>query len=203
MSWRMGVRHRTGYRYAGPVRASHNEVRLTPPSVDGQRTLQAALSITPAVRPLRYVDYWGTTVDAFEIHVPHTELVVLATSTVETARPRPTPGGAGWSDLADPAVRDRFAELLAASRYVPAEPELAEVGRSLRAGCDARAHVVSRGPRRREGGLPGLRARHTGPAAHARAARPLRLRLPAPGGRRRDRGDDRRPEPRLGGVLGR
>jgi transglutaminase-like putative cysteine protease len=134
MSWRIAVRHRTGYRYAGPVRASYNEARLTPPSLDGQRTLHAALAITPAVRPLRYVDYWGTTVDAFDIHVPHTELVVLATSTVETARPRSMPDGAGWPDLAEPAVQSRFAELLVASPYVPAEPELAEIGRSLRAG---------------------------------------------------------------------
>ncbi len=134
MSWRIAVRHRTGFRYAGPVRASYNEARLTPPNLDRQRTLQAALAITPAVRPLRYVDYWGTTVDAFDIHVPHTELVVVATSTVETAPPRPLPAGAGWPDLAGSAVQDRFAELLAPSPYVPAEPELAEVGRSLRAG---------------------------------------------------------------------
>ena len=134
MSWRIAIRHRTGYRYTGPVRASYNEARLTPPSVDGQRTLQAALSITPAVRPLRYVDYWGTTVDAFEIHVPHTELVVLATSLVETAGPRPMPDGTDWSEVTDPAVQDRFAELLAESTYVPAEPEVAEIGRSLRAG---------------------------------------------------------------------
>jgi transglutaminase-like putative cysteine protease len=133
MSWRIAIRHRTGYRYTGPVRASYNEARLTPPSVDGQRTLQAALSITPAVRPLRYLDYWGTTVDAFEIHVPHTELVVLATSLVETAGPRPLPVGAEWSELADRAAQDRFAELLAESTYVPAEPELAEIGQSLRA----------------------------------------------------------------------
>jgi transglutaminase-like putative cysteine protease len=134
MSWRISVRHRTGYRYVGPVRASYNEARLTPPTLDGQRTLQAALAITPAVRPLRYVDYWGTTVDAFDIHVPHTELVVVATSTVETAPPRPVPDGAEWSDLADPAVRDSFGELLAGSTYVPAELELAEIARSLRTG---------------------------------------------------------------------
>jgi transglutaminase-like putative cysteine protease len=134
MSWLIEIRHRTGCRYAGPVRASYNEARLTPPSLGGQRTLQAALAITPAVRPLRYIDYWGTTVDAFDIHVQHTELVVLATSMVETARPRPVPADVSWLDLADPAVRDRFAELLAASSYVSAEPELTEVGRSLRAG---------------------------------------------------------------------
>jgi transglutaminase-like putative cysteine protease len=95
MSWRLAVRHRTRYPYVGPVRASYHEARLTPPSIDGQRTLQAALAITPAARPLRYVDHWGTTVDAFDIHVPHTELVVLATSTVETASPRLVPAGIG------------------------------------------------------------------------------------------------------------
>jgi transglutaminase-like putative cysteine protease len=133
MSWRIAVTHRTGYRYAGEVRASYNEARLTPPSVDGQRTLQAALTVTPEARPLRYVDYWGTTVDAFDVHVPHTELVVLATSTVETAPPRPVPPGIGWDDLAERPVRERFGELLAPSRYVEAEAELAEVAASLRA----------------------------------------------------------------------
>ena len=73
MSWRIAISHRTGYRYAEPMRASYNEARLTPPSVDGQRLLQAALAVTPAVRPFRYVDYWGTTVDSFDVHVPHTE----------------------------------------------------------------------------------------------------------------------------------
>lgn len=134
MSWRIAVRHRTGYRYAGPVRASYNEARLTPPTRDGQRTLQAALTVTPAVRPLRYIDYWGTTVDAFDLHIPHDELVVVATSLVETARPRPVPAGVSWPDLADPAIQDRFAELLAPSTYVPAEQELTEIGQSLRAG---------------------------------------------------------------------
>ena len=133
MSWRIAIRHRTVYNYAEPVRASYNEARLTPPSVDGQHTLQAALVVTPAVRPFRYVDYWGTAVDAFDIHVPHTELVVLATSTVETAPPRAVPAGISWSELAAPAVQDRFAELLTASSFVTAEPELTELGRSLRA----------------------------------------------------------------------
>ena len=115
------------------MRASYNEARLTPPSVDGQHTLEAALLITPAVRPLRYVDYWGTAVDAFDIHVPHTELAVLATSTVQTAPPRAVPAGISWSELAAPAVQDRFAELLTASSFVTPEPELTELGQSLRA----------------------------------------------------------------------
>ncbi|MFC6022906.1 transglutaminase N-terminal domain-containing protein [Plantactinospora solaniradicis] len=134
MSWRIAIRHRTGYRYGGPVQASYNEARLTPPTVDGQRLLQAALNITPETTPLRYTDYWGTTVDAFDIHVPHTELVVLATSTVETSAGRPVASGISWAELDGRTVRQRFGELLGATRYVPAEPELAEVARSLRGG---------------------------------------------------------------------
>jgi transglutaminase-like putative cysteine protease len=134
MSWRIAIRHRTGYRYSGTVRASYNEARMTPPTLDGQRTLQAGLAVTPAVRPLRYIDYWGTLVDAFDVHVPHTELAVLATSVVETAAPpMSTPPHAGWDDLAAQAVRDRFAELLAPSRYVSIEPDLVEIGQSMRA----------------------------------------------------------------------
>jgi transglutaminase-like putative cysteine protease len=133
MSWRIAIRHRTGYRYAGPVRASYNEVRMTPPSLDGQRARQTALSVTPAVRPLRYVDYWGTTVDAFDIHEPHTELVVVATAEVDTADVAAAPAGADWSALSDGGVRDRFAEHLGASRYVSLEPDLAEIAGALRA----------------------------------------------------------------------
>jgi transglutaminase-like putative cysteine protease len=133
MSWRIAIRHRTGYRYSGTVRASYNEARMTPPTLDGQRTLQAALAITPAARPLRYVDYWGTSVDAFDVHVPHTELAVLATSVVETAAPSTsTLPDAGWDDLAASAVRDRFAELLTPSRYVSIEPDLVDIGQSMR-----------------------------------------------------------------------
>ncbi|HEV2638875.1 MAG TPA: transglutaminase family protein [Actinocrinis sp.] len=133
MSWRIAILHRTAYQYAEPVRTSYNEARLTPPSVDGQRTTRSAVTITPGVRPMRYVDYWGTTVDAFDIHVPHTELVVEASSTVDTSEARPRPTGVEWSALADPAVQDSMAELLTASAYVQTEEELTEIGRFLRA----------------------------------------------------------------------
>jgi transglutaminase-like putative cysteine protease len=132
MSWRISVRHRTGYRYAGPVQSSYNEARLTPPTVDGQHVLQTSLRITPSVRPMRYVDYWGTTVDAFDVHVPHAELVVVATSTVETAGPRATPAAIDWTGL-NPAVLDRFADFLGDSTYVTSEPDLVELGQALRA----------------------------------------------------------------------
>jgi len=132
MSWRVAVRHRTGYQYASPAWASYNEVRMTPATTGGQHLLTSRLEIRPDTRPLRYVDYWGTQVHAFDVHVPHTELAVTAASVVETAGPVSAPD-VGWDTLGSPSVRDRFAELLAPSRYAVAEEELDAVARTLRA----------------------------------------------------------------------
>ena len=133
LSWRIAVRHRTGYQYGTPARASYNEVRMTPATSGDQHTLATRIDTTPDARTLRYVDYWGTVVHAFDVHVPHAELVVTASSVVETAAARPAPPEMGWDELTDPALRDRFAELLVPSRYVVAEPEVDEVAARLRA----------------------------------------------------------------------
>ena len=133
MSWRVAIRHRTGHHYGSAASASYNEVRMTPATVDGQHTLQSRVETTPHARPLRYVDYWGTVVQAFDVHEPHDELVVTATSVVETADARPPPDDAGWDDVTAPGVRDRFGELLSPSRYVLAEPELDDVGAQIAA----------------------------------------------------------------------
>ena len=85
MTWRIAVRHRTGYQYETPARASYNEVRMTPATVSGQHALQSNVDTSPLATKFRYVDYWGTVVHAFDVHQPHTELVVTATSVVETA----------------------------------------------------------------------------------------------------------------------
>ncbi|MEP7020350.1 MAG: transglutaminase family protein [Pseudonocardiales bacterium] len=131
MSWRIAVRHRTGYHYTSAVRASYNEARMTPTSSRGQHTLGARLEVSPGTRPLRYVDYWGTVVDAFDVHVAHTELVVTASSVVETAAPLAAPKPIGWDVLASAEVVDKYAELLGASRYVCFEDEVAESGRAF------------------------------------------------------------------------
>jgi len=132
VSWRIAVRHRTGYQYGSPARASYNEARMTPATTGDQHTLASRLDLTPDARPLKYVDYWGTVVHAFDVHVPHTELVVTAASVVETTSPRPAPPHLGWDELAEPSTRDRFAELLAPSRYVVAESEVDQLARLLR-----------------------------------------------------------------------
>lgn len=133
MTWRIAVRHSTGYYYSTAVRASYNEARMTPTSSRGQHTLESRLDITPGSRPLRYVDYWGTVVDAFDVHVPHTELVVTASSVVETAGTVEPPPPVGWAAVTADDVAGRYAELLGPSRYVSSEPQVAAAGAALAA----------------------------------------------------------------------
>lgn len=136
MSWRIAVTHRTGYHYATPVRSSYNEVRMTPASGGGQQTLTARVDVSPGARPLRYTDYWGTVVHAFDVHVPHEDLVVTATSVVETPAAPSVHTDAGWDAVTDPAVVDRSVEWTLPSRYVVLEEEVRDVGLSLASGGD-------------------------------------------------------------------
>lgn len=135
MSWRILVRHRTGYSYSGPVRASYNEARMTPRSTEGQHCLETRLEITPGVTPMRYVDYWGTIVHAFDVHVPHSELAVTASAIVETAATTSVTTSLSWSELGATAVQDRFSELLSGSRYVTSEDDVMAVAADV-----SRAH---------------------------------------------------------------
>jgi transglutaminase-like putative cysteine protease len=119
VSWELRIRHHTGYRYRGEAHSSYNEARVTPLSTDRQLAMETSVTVSPPTRTYRYWDYWGTLVDAFDVHEPHTELAVLGTSVVETSPAIEPFTSAGWDDLASPVIRDRFGELLAPTNYVP------------------------------------------------------------------------------------
>jgi len=97
MGWRMRIVHSTGYRYDAPVRESYNELRLTPRSDTRQNVIVSRVETTPSSRLYRYSDYWGTSVTAFDLHAPHRELAVVATSVVETGDPAPPVLTATWT----------------------------------------------------------------------------------------------------------
>lgn len=129
--WRMRVMHATGYAYKSAVTASFNEARLTPRSDSRQNVILSRIETSPATRQYRYVDYWGTAVTAFDLHAPHTELEVTASSVVETEKPESPGDGIGWADLATEAVADRFDELLSPTGYTPASRRIDRVGRRI------------------------------------------------------------------------
>lgn len=123
MSWRLRVVHRSGYTYAAPVLSSYNEARVTPLTTPCQLVLEATVEVQPAAKPFRYWDYWGTAVHAFDLHSPHTELLVTGRSLVET-QAAPVRASISWSELRTDTVTDHFAELLAPTVYVPCDDEL-------------------------------------------------------------------------------
>src|SRR5664279_1183405 len=108
MTWRVRVRHRTGYAYEGKVKASFNEARMTPLTDSNQTTLDSRLDVSPSASTYRYRDYWGTEVTAFDIHAAHSELEVVATSVVETCL-RPWSGGVlDWAEIRGESVQDQY-----------------------------------------------------------------------------------------------
>lgn len=115
---RLHITHRTGYRYADVVSASFNEVRMTPLSGDGQLLLSHTLDVQPIAAIQRYSDYWGAEVEAFDVHVPHRLLEIVAISTVDTPPlPEPVPGTT-WEEVRSADVRDEHSEFLIPTDYV-------------------------------------------------------------------------------------
>ena len=112
MTSRLRIQHQTGYRYDASVPSSYNEVRVTPMTTPEQTALRTRLEVRPAPWQHVYHDYWGSQVTAFEVHEPHTELHVVATSTVEVDRPQVDPPGGGWDLLREPRVLDDLVEHL-------------------------------------------------------------------------------------------
>lgn len=129
--WRMRVVHATGYAYKSPVTASFNEARLTPRSDSRQNVILNRIETVPATRSYRYTDYWGTAVTAFDLHAPHTELEVTASSVVETDKAHVPEVEASWDELGSEAAVDRFYELLTPTDYTPASKRIERVGRRI------------------------------------------------------------------------
>ena len=97
---RLRIRHHTGFSYAGEAVASYNEARMLPAHAEGQFVLSSHLRIDPAAGTHEYVDYWGTRVSAFEVLLPHRQLSLTATSTVELRPVLHSETTTGWDDLA-------------------------------------------------------------------------------------------------------
>src|SRR6201996_5177166 len=129
--WRLRVVHSTGYAYKSPVTASFNEARLTPRSDSRQNVILNRVETVPATRSYRYIDYWGTAVTAFDLHAPHTELTVTASSVVETDRAEPATEKVTWADLHSESVVDRFDELLCPREYTPRSKRISAVGKRI------------------------------------------------------------------------
>ena len=126
MGWRLRVVHTTQVSYSAPVRASYNEIRMTPLTLSSQVTLESRVSAGPGVPVWTYCDYWGTFVSVFDISEPHQSLAVRAQATVETgqalgARPPVLP----WEELRAQAGSSRLLEFLLTTPLTTVTPAVA------------------------------------------------------------------------------
>jgi transglutaminase-like putative cysteine protease len=109
---RLKIVHRTGFRYNGTVAGSYNEARMTPLNTRAQTVLAARVTIDPVTWTFTYKDYWDTQVTAFDVLVPHSELAVVSSSTVEVHLPSALGRGIDWEALSVADTTDDTSEFL-------------------------------------------------------------------------------------------
>jgi transglutaminase-like putative cysteine protease len=140
---RLRVVHRTGFHYDGLIAASYNEARMTPMNTPSQTVLGARVTVEPVTWTFSYRDYWDTQVTAFDVLVPHAELEVVSSSTVEMSPAEPV-HMLGWEVLQDDASIDLNSEFLPQTDATTPPDEVVELARSAAGSLepDAAARAV-------------------------------------------------------------
>lgn len=120
------VIHRTTFLYAGPVQDSFNEVRLHPVSDSNQQCRNFQLLLTPKAPTRAYADFYGNMVHYFDVPSVHNQLIIEASSTVETIplADRPSIPAVPTADLERSTEREMLAEFYNSSHYVPLDVEM-------------------------------------------------------------------------------
>lgn len=132
------IRHRTSYRYDVPANLCHNEARLRPLDLPGQRCLSWKLKIDPEPEFHRSRrDSFGNHIDYFSIQRPHPELVITAESEVEVLAhgQLPLETGGPWEKMKQSLLLSKDAASIDARAFalssplIPILPVLADFAR--------------------------------------------------------------------------
>ena len=114
---RLRITHDTRYRYEPPVLTAVHMTHLTPPPTRCQDRLDARLQVHPQPASItESLDIDRNVRTFFEIASPHDELLVRASSLVETHAPDPVGSTLAWD-----AVRDSFVYHVGAEWHPAAE----------------------------------------------------------------------------------
>lgn len=131
------ISHRTTYEYERTIRASKNEVRMTPAGTHWQKVVRTQLTVSPTpTHRVAYRDYFGTAVEFFEVTPPHDHLDVIAESEVRVA-------ALASSEFPSPDPR-RSVEYLPQSPMTIWDAEVSSLAKTLRrddAGATVRATI--------------------------------------------------------------
>lgn len=85
------VTHTTNLTYTDLISGSVVELRMAPRQEQDQHRLSFTLAIGPTAPAFSYFDWMGNIVHWFTVNALHRQVRVVATSIVETDRPRPEP----------------------------------------------------------------------------------------------------------------
>lgn len=127
------ISHRTKYHYQQPANLCHNQARVRPRDLPGQRCLDFKLTVEP--RPDFHssrTDGFGNHIDYFAIQRPHADLIITAQSRVEVLPDRQLALGSGvpWDQAAailhraTDTARIDAREFVLPSRLIPGSPLL-------------------------------------------------------------------------------
>lgn len=125
---RLGILHRTTYRYQGAVDLAQHMLHLSPVDTPTQRVLDHQLHITPEPATLQQTtDGFGNRRTFFSLQAPHDTLTVQASSTVQTQAPAALPDTPPWQGMGWERVREHLryraqAPFDAASEFLFASP---------------------------------------------------------------------------------
>jgi transglutaminase-like putative cysteine protease len=128
------VRHLTKFSYKNQVSESIMETRMHPRSDQNQRCLTFQLSVTPRCRVFSYRDHHANHVHHFDIPGPHTQLVIVAESLVETQPHTEIPESlpsTSWEELDRLVAKGDFWEMLLPSEFATATPVLRDLAAKL------------------------------------------------------------------------
>jgi transglutaminase-like putative cysteine protease len=136
------VVHTTTFTYQPAVRESVMEVRLQPRSDGAQHCLTFELEVSPAANIMQYRDFMGNTVHHFDIARKHSQVKVIARSSVDVqpVAPPSSADSGSWDDLdralAAPAPTEDYWEMLLPSQFAKSSLQLEALAADLR--CEHR-----------------------------------------------------------------
>ena len=116
---RLRITHDTRYRYEPPVLTAVHMTHLTPPPTRCQDRLDARLQVHPQPASItESLDIYRNVRTFFEIASPHDELLVRASSLVETHAPDPVGSTLAWDAVRDSFVYHAGAEWHPAAEFI-------------------------------------------------------------------------------------
>src|SRR5436305_13746925 len=83
--------HTTDLTYSDLISESVMELRMCPRQAQDQHRLSFTLAVAPATPAFTYFDWLGNGVHWFTVNAFHKQIRIVATSVVESDRPRPEP----------------------------------------------------------------------------------------------------------------